>query len=274
MKRTLKQTIVAALMAGTALAVAVPVTAQQMNGQPPMMMQKQDGTGPMGQGPQGQGNGMQQGQGMGQAMGGLGMGGAPMGQGPMANGPMGGWMPGFDFATFDADGDGKVTPAEIAARRAAEAAALDANGDGKLSAEELVAADMRHALLRAQARVAARIAAQDADGDGMLSAAELALPPGPQGMFDRLDADNDGAVTQDELAAAEARMSARMGDRMTGRHHDGKGYHDRHGDKRGDRMRGDRGQMGQPGANGPMGRQNDGWGQFFNRQNGQFPQNN
>ena len=44
---------------------------------------------------------------------------------------------------------------------------------------------MRKAQLRAEARVKARIAAQDTDGDGMLSAAELALPRGPQGMFDR-----------------------------------------------------------------------------------------
>jgi Ca2+-binding EF-hand superfamily protein len=262
MKRTLKQTIVAALMAGTALAVAVPVVAQQMNGQPPVMAQAQDGTGPVGQGPMGR-----------PGMGGQG----PMGQGPMVDapmgGPMGGPMMGFDFKDFDADGDGKVTAEEIAAKRAAEAAALDANGDGKLSAEELVAADMRKAQLRAEARVKARIAAQDTDGDGMLSAAELALPRGPQGMFDRFDANDDGAVTEDELAA----LQARMGDRMGGQNRDGR-WHDRHGGKHGDRMRGDcnamgpQGPMGRPGANGPMGPQNDGWGQFFNRQTAPAPQ--
>ena len=210
MKRSIKHALVGVLLAGTALA-AVPVVAQQMNGQPPMQAQKQDGTGPMGQGPMagGMGAGPMGGQGMmGQ------MGGADLDDGPM----------GMMFDRFDADGDGTVTKEEIAAKRTADAVALDANGDGKLSAEELVAADMRRVQLRVEERVKARIAAQDADGDGMLSAAELAMPEMPMMMFERLDANGDGALGKDELAAAKARMQGGMMGRgeRGGHGHEGK----------------------------------------------------
>lgn len=202
MKRSIKQALVGVLLAGTALA-AVPAVAQQMNGQPPMRAQMQDGTGPMaggmGAGPMG-GAGM-----MGQ------MGGADMGDGPMS----------MMFDRFDTDGDGTVTKEEIAAKRAADAVALDANGDGKLSAEELVAADLRRMQQRVEERVKARIAAQDIDGDGMLSAAELAMPDMPAMMFQRLDANGDGALDKDELAAAKARKQGRMAERG-GHSHDGK----------------------------------------------------
>ena len=78
MKRSIKHALVGVLLAGTALA-AVPVVAQQMNGQPPMRAQMQDGTGPMGQGP------MAGGMGAG-PMGGAGMMG-PMGGADMDDGP-------------------------------------------------------------------------------------------------------------------------------------------------------------------------------------------
>lgn len=124
-------------------------------------------------------------------------------------GPMGA-MP-LDFAAIDADGDGKVTRAELDAFRAARAAEVDANGDGLLSAEELRAADLKRAEARATERVERLIAAHDTNGDGQLSAAELALPPAPQGLFDRVDADGDGAITEDEIAAMRGRMAGRHG---------------------------------------------------------------
>jgi Ca2+-binding EF-hand superfamily protein len=37
----------------------------------------------------------------------------------------------------------------------------------------------------------------DVDGDGKLSLAEFAAPP--EKMFDRLDRNHDGAITQDEM---------------------------------------------------------------------------
>lgn len=145
-------------------------------------------------------------------------------QGQMPSPPMGAMMPemgpdmgpAFDFKRFDADGDGKVTLAEIQSGRAGVAKALDANGDGKLSAEELVAAEMDQAKARIEAQVKARIAAQDSDGDGLLSAAELATRPMPAKMFERLDANKDGAVSADEMAAMRAKMEERMQGRRGG----------------------------------------------------------
>lgn len=112
--------------------------------------------------------------------------------------------PQIDFDTVDADKDGKITPTEIAASRAARFAAADTNGDGKLDRAELIA--------RAEATKAERMATRaldmlDADRDGALSAAEMADGPGMgTRMFARMDADKDGALTRAELDAARDDM--------------------------------------------------------------------
>jgi len=162
-----------------------------------------------------------------------------------AHGMMGGMMgPGGpqgmmpDFATLDADGDGLVTEAEIMAWRQGKVEGLDANGDGLLSAEELVAHEMKQMQARVEAGVARRIAAQDLDGDGALSAAELMSPPVPMQMFDRIDTNNDGGVSAEELEAARARMAEHM----------------QRGEDRGGR-KGDRGPGGQHGKGPGMGGQ-------------------
>ncbi|MDR0809681.1 MAG: hypothetical protein LBE86_11260 [Gemmobacter sp.] len=119
-----------------------------------------------------------------------------------------GWgMGGFDFAAADTDGDGRLTPDEMKAIRAARIADLDADKDGRISAEEMIARDMRGAETRIRARVAAMMERMDADGDGTLTAAEvLSMPmPGEQ-MLGWLDKDNDGAVSKAEFDAARERM--------------------------------------------------------------------
>lgn len=181
MKPTLRNAFTAMLLAGTSLAMAVPVLAQDTAAPvtPPAAM----------------GGGQMMGRHMMDDM-----------RGPM-----------FDFARYDADGDGKVTQDEIRAARAAEATALDANADGKISAEELVAQEMATVQAGIEARVKARVAAQDSDGDGLLSAAELADRPMPMMVFERMDADNDGAISAEEMTAAKDRMQDRMGERMGNR---------------------------------------------------------
>ncbi|WP_426034571.1 EF-hand domain-containing protein [Cypionkella sp. TWP1-2-1b2] len=131
----------------------------------------------------------------------------------------------FDFATLDADKDGKVTKAEVEALRAARVKAMDANADGKISADELAAPRIAAAGDRIKARSAERVKKMDSDGDGLLSAAEMAARPGPEMLFDRIDANADGAVTQDEVDAARKAMHEKHG-KGHGKH--GKDGHGKH----------------------------------------------
>ena len=135
----------------------------------------------------------------------------------------------FDFTAMDTDKDGKVTEAEIAAYRAAQIAGLDADGNGLISATEMTAQIERQMSARAADMAAQRIAAQDVDGDGSLSVEELVSRPVPADMFDRVDTDRDGAITQAEADAAQAKMRDRFADMRDGR---GKGW-GKHGGRHG-----------------------------------------
>jgi EF hand len=146
--------------------------------------------------------------------------------GPMADMGKGRGGMAFDFTAMDADKDGKVTEAEIAAYRAAQIAGLDADGNGLISAAEMTAQIEKQMSERAADMAAKRIAAQDVDGDGSLSVEELASRPVPADMFDRVDTDGDGAITRAEADAAEAKMRDRFADMRDG---GGKGWGKRHG---------------------------------------------
>ncbi len=132
---------------------------------------------------------------------------------------MGGPMAMFDFAAVDADKDGKITPDEMAAFRAARVTAMDADKDGKISATELAAAQLEVMKAKAELRATRMIAKMDSDADGMLTAAEMAAGTPSGKMFARLDADKDGAISQAEMDAA-----GQM--RRDGKHN---GKHDRKG---------------------------------------------
>ncbi len=130
--------------------------------------------------------------------------------GMMGFGMMGGADDGpgaaFDFAKVDANGDGKITREELAAGRQAGVAGIDADGDQLISAEELAAKMMAEAKARIEARAKDRVAAQDANGDGKLSVEELIAPRIGTRLFERADADGDGAVSEAELQAMHERM--------------------------------------------------------------------
>lgn len=132
---------------------------------------------------------------------------------------------GFDIAAMDTNKDGKVTKAEEEAFRAARFKEADTNGDGKLSADEMVAMQIKQMQARLAEHAAKMIKRADTDADGMLSAAEMAARPGPEMMFDKIDANHDGAVTQDEVDAMQAHMQQKHG-KGHGKH--GHGKHHKH----------------------------------------------
>ena len=114
-----------------------------------------------------------------------------------------------EFARLDGDGDGIVTPAEIAQsqRGAAQAEALrqnrvvfdglDANGNGQLSPQEFA----RLANLQAVPVDAAPLMEQfDTNGDGTITLIEYRVAT--QGNFDQIDTDRDGTITPLEMRAA------------------------------------------------------------------------
>lgn len=131
------------------------------------------------------------------------------------------------FEELDANGDGAISDAEIAAFHDARFAEFDTDGDGSLSEAELTAMAEAHAAERAAKGVARMIKRHDENGDGVLSADELPQPDGSR-MFARVDADDDGVISAEEFEAAAEKRAERGGKRGG---HGGKG----HGHGKGDR---------------------------------------
>jgi len=121
------------------------------------------------------------------------------------------------FEALDTDKDGVISAAELASA-AASLKPLDKNGDGKLTVDEVrpqmggrgrrggepgetqgpSADDMVQTLM-----------AFDKNGDGKLTRDEL--PERMQGLFDRADADKNGALTPDEIRKSAQATAAPAG---------------------------------------------------------------
>ena len=116
------------------------------------------------------------------------------------------------FEQLDTNADGKITPEEMEARAAARFAEADANGDGKLTAEELQASFKRGNSERASKMSNRMLERRDANNDGALTLDEMRPKNGGR-FFERLDTDNDGAVSAEEFASMEKKRKGRHGKR-------------------------------------------------------------
>jgi Ca2+-binding EF-hand superfamily protein len=110
------------------------------------------------------------------------------------------------FETLDADGDGKITAADLEALKTERFAAIDADGDGAVTLDEFKAA----AATRAEERAEEIFSRLDADGDGTLGRDVLEQRQGRGGamgerMISRLDSDGDDAVSPEEFEAIKER---------------------------------------------------------------------
>jgi Ca2+-binding EF-hand superfamily protein len=111
------------------------------------------------------------------------------------------------FEKVDANGDGRVDAAEMAAARGTRFDRVDRDGDGFVTAAELEKLQTRiqRAAKAIEGGVAARFDRFDADGDGRVSRAEFTTgQSGP--LVELLDADGDGAISQAEFSRLAAAL--------------------------------------------------------------------
>ena len=123
----------------------------------------------------------------------------------------------ISFEQLDADGNGEISKEEFDARYSAWIKAVDANGDGMLQKEELEAHVMEQVQAMVEKKSEAMFNRLDSDGDGAVSDAELQEKMGKSRnedrMFDRLDSDDSGSVSAEEFESALSKMDGRRGGR-------------------------------------------------------------
>ncbi|WP_420405104.1 EF-hand domain-containing protein [Nisaea sp.] len=97
------------------------------------------------------------------------------------------------FRNADANGDQKLTRAEMYQARGKRASEIDANNDGTIDASEMDAARREQRLKRIE-RFLSRL---DTDGDGIVTTEEYARAGAHR--MQRMDSDRDGVVSLEEV---------------------------------------------------------------------------
>ncbi len=135
------------------------------------------------------------------------------GQGGGQGGSMGGGRGGGMMGRYDTDHDGKVSLAEYEAGRANGFKRMDADGNGSVSFAEIDAASAQAAQRGGQMAdmMKARndaLKAADGNGDQSISADEFKAYVDAE--FKKLDTDNDGFLSADEMQAGMGGMGRRQ----------------------------------------------------------------
>jgi Ca2+-binding EF-hand superfamily protein len=110
---------------------------------------------------------------------------------------------------MDADGDGMITAEEHSAGARQMFQKMDSDADGRVTAAEM---DAMHAQMKPghsgapKMSSADKIKTVDSDGDGVITAAEHEA--GARAMFGRMDANQDGKLSADEMRAGHAKPTA------------------------------------------------------------------
>ncbi len=118
---------------------------------------------------------------------------------------------GVEFAELDTDGDGQLSEEEFAAAKMVWLSSRDSDGDGMLSQEELEAAILEHMKEIASKSSSGMIDRLDENDDGMISVDELGGRYDPSDVFSRLDEDEDGMISESEFGRMMSRDGKRRG---------------------------------------------------------------
>lgn len=119
--------------------------------------------------------------------------------------------PRIEFSEIDTNSDGQISLEEFEAQGDARFASIDADNDGAVTLEELVARAEARDAERMEKRISRMFDRMDANEDGKLTQDELQGRRDPAKMFERIDANSDGVITEEEIADMKGKMGKRGG---------------------------------------------------------------